>query len=235
MRLLALETSGRSGSAALLVAGAGSTIELVEELAIGEGQRTAQALVPCVDSLLKRHGWKPRELDAIAVAAGPGSFTGLRVGVVTAKTLAYATGARLVGVNTLAAMADQIPPGRRGRRLWTILDAQREELFAACFGANGPEDPSDESATLAEVLPIETWLARLMPGDAVSGPPLVKLLGRLPAGVASISEGDWAPTAAGVGRLGARLLVSGAATDPMTLVPAYFRQSAAEEKAAKGR
>src|SRR5205823_153504 len=75
--------------------------------------------------------WLPKEVELVAVTVGPGSFTGLRIGVTTAKAFAYAIGAEVVGVNTLDALAAQALPSPSP--LWAILDAQRQELFAAKF------------------------------------------------------------------------------------------------------
>ena len=73
-------------------------------------------------------GWKPGEVQLIAVTVGPGSFTGLRIGVSTAKALAYALATPLIGVNTLEVILRQAPAGLP--RLQAVLDAQRYELFA---------------------------------------------------------------------------------------------------------
>src|SRR5688572_20388398 len=83
--------------------------ELVAEMELDSARRTAQTLVPALDVLLRQVAWKPQDVDLIAVTQGPGSFTGLRIGVTTAKTFAYACGAAIVGVNTLAAIARQVP------------------------------------------------------------------------------------------------------------------------------
>ena len=216
MRVLALETSQRQASLATLDA-QGSVLQA---MTLTPEQRTAQALLPAVHDLLTRCGWHPRELDLICTSTGPGSFTGLRIGVTTAKTLAFATGAKLVGVKTMAVMAARA--GAAQNRLWTLLDAQRQELFAACFTENQPGE--------TQILPIDSWLHQLRPGDTVSGPPLKKLADRLPAGVTATSAETWAPRAEEVGQLGIGALQCGEVIDPMQLVPDYFRRSAAEEK-----
>lgn len=231
MRILALETSGRHGSIAVLKSHGGtSTVLLASELPAGE--RSARSLLPNVLQALHDQGWQPADVELVAVTTGPGSFTGLRIGVVAAKTLAYALGAKLVGVHTLAAMAESAfhaSDNPRPKRLWAILDAQRQELFAARF--DGDQPAVDQAEPTTDVLRIEDWLARLGAGDAVVGPPLAKLGDRLPVGVSLLPEQLWRPSAAAAGRLGFDLFQRGVNVPPLELVPHYYRKSAAEEKA----
>ena len=226
LRIIAIETSERVGTLAALRA-QGSDVELIDAAELPDDQRTAQSLLPTLDELLKRCGWKPCDLELICVTAGPGSFTGLRLGNTTAKTLAYATEAELVGVATLAAIAANVEAD--DGRLWTILDAQRQELFAACFKPGWSIQEHDLPRT--QILGIEDWLNQLQSGDFVAGPPLAKLRARLPAGVEAVDSQLWKPRAAMVGRLGFFGHQQGQGVDPMQLVPNYYRQSAAEEKA----
>jgi tRNA threonylcarbamoyladenosine biosynthesis protein TsaB len=234
MRLLALETSGRLGSISLVESRNGTTAVLAES-DLPAGERSARTLLPAVHDALADQGWRPADIDLIAVTTGPGSFTGLRIGVVAAKTLAYALGAKLVGVHTLVAIAenastdagvDSPPPAR----LWTVLDAQRQELFAASFDLTQPVIDQAQPAT--KIIAIDAWLERLRRGDAVAGPPLAKLASRLPDGVAAVPHDLWPPSAAATGRLGFALFQRGVAIEPLELVPHYYRRSAAEEKAA---
>ncbi len=104
MRILALETSGTSGSVAVLE---GSS--QVAQLILPPGQRSARSLVPTIQDLLGRVGWEMSQIGLVAVTSGPGSFTSLRIGVSTAKALAYAVGAEIIGVNTLGVIARQAP------------------------------------------------------------------------------------------------------------------------------
>jgi tRNA threonylcarbamoyladenosine biosynthesis protein TsaB len=233
LRVLAIETSGRLGAVAL-VDTASNGPDAVLERTTPEGQRTAQSLLPTIQQLLQERSWRPTDVELVCVTTGPGSFTGLRIGIVAAKTFAYATGAKLAGVHTLAAIArgvkqfcgDIIP-----MRLWTILDAQRQELFAAEFDLGRPIVEQAQPAT--EIVGIDDWASRLTAGDAVAGPPLSKLQDRLPAEVASLPPQLWQPTAESVGRLAIQLFQLGAQVHPLELVPHYFRKSAAEEKAAR--
>src|SRR5438552_3091101 len=97
---LAIETSGIVGSIALCSDG-----ERIEERTLQLGRHHGQSLIPELRQLLEDHRRKPRDCDLIAVSIGPGSFTGLRVGVVCAKTLAYVTGSRVAAVDTFHAIA----------------------------------------------------------------------------------------------------------------------------------
>jgi tRNA threonylcarbamoyladenosine biosynthesis protein TsaB len=225
-RVIALETSGRLGSLAAVRVG-GSKIEVVGRLSLPHDRRTAQSLLTTLTALLEACRWRVGELDLVCTTTGPGSFTGLRVGVTTAKTLAYATGAKLVGVHTLAAIAAAV--GAAAGQVWAILDAQRQELFAARFQPGWQNENVRSPETL--VIGVDDWLNQLRAGDVVSGPPLEKLLGRLPPHVRTADASLWSPTAEVVARLGIAGLGRGETIDPMQLVPHYFRRSAAEEKA----
>jgi len=229
LRIIAIETSVRIGSLAALRS-QGSDVELIHSVELPSDRRTAQSLLPTLHDLLKKCDWKANELELVCVTSGPGSFTGLRLGITTAKTLAYATGAELVGVSTLATIAANVETSPS--RLWAVLDAQRQELFAACFEESWQAKEKDLPET--RILRVEGWLDELREGDFVAGPPLSKLADRLPAGVKSVEPQLWKPQAASLGRLGFAAQQLGQTVDPMQLVPNYYRKSAAEEKAARG-
>jgi tRNA threonylcarbamoyladenosine biosynthesis protein TsaB len=230
MKILAFETSGLLGSVALLETVDGKLVSTIERETPAD-QRTARSLLPTTQALLQQNGWRPADIELVAASTGPGSFTGLRIGVVAAKTFAYAVGAKLVGVHTLAALAEPIDAS--APRLWTILDAQRQELFGASF--NPARSVVDQAEPPTDIMPIDDWIAKLTDGDQVAGPPLAKLRQSLPAGVVIADERLWNPTAAAVGRLGFALFNRGREISPLELVPDYFRKSAAEEKADAAR
>src|SRR5688572_13644244 len=118
-RLLILETSHQPGLVAL---SAGD--QLLGERRLDQARRHARDLAPAVAALLAEQGWRGRDLEGVIVSRGPGSYTGLRVGIMSAKTLAYATGARLVGIDTFAAIARQTPA--EATVVDVIADAQQD-------------------------------------------------------------------------------------------------------------
>jgi tRNA threonylcarbamoyladenosine biosynthesis protein TsaB len=174
VRLLAIETTTFTGSVAAFDAG-----RLLADQRLDPQKRSAQSLAPAIHDLLTKVGWKPGDVELIAVAVGPGSFTGLRVGVTTAKTLAYTTGAQVLGVNTLEAIAHRAPES--AVRLWAIIDAHRGQVFAARFArdSSGTRQTIDPTRAIDD----EAWLALLEPGDTVTGSGLSKFQPRLPDGV----------------------------------------------------
>ncbi|MCC7474273.1 MAG: tRNA (adenosine(37)-N6)-threonylcarbamoyltransferase complex dimerization subunit type 1 TsaB [Pirellulales bacterium] len=231
-RILALETSARHGSVALLHGEAGPA-RLVAELALVGDERSAQALLPAVRKLLDQSAWPAGTIDIVAVAVGPGSFTGLRIGVTAAKTFAYAVGADLVGVNTLVALALQTP--RAEGPLWTVMDAQRQELFAAKFESTIADCTScvpslPRFAVETRILAQDRWLAELQAGDWGTGPALHRLAPRVPTGVCIVPCEHWQPMAAAVGQVAWHMHEAGHRDSPWQLVPQYYRSSAAEEK-----
>lgn len=139
--LLAIETATDVCSVALL---AGERV-----LGVAEALRPrahAELLAPLAHDLLAQHGARATDLQAVAVSAGPGSYTGLRIGVSTAKGLCLASGAGLVGVPTLEALAHAASGVLRdGDLLITTLRSRRGEVYAAAFGC--------EATALTAVVP----------------------------------------------------------------------------------
>lgn len=221
--LLGIETSGRSGSIALL-----RGADLVAEHSLEpSGRRHAQTLVQDVVAMLRSEGLRPADVPDVAVSIGPGSFTGLRVGVVFAKTWAWAARGRLVAVDTLQAVAEQSPTSVD--RVWVLSDAQRDDLYLARYRRI---DRSDEFVREGEIRiePVERWLKGLSPQDVVSGPGAGKLDELAPRRVMLLDAAVREPRAGTVARIGARELARGRTADPRLLEPFYLRRPAAEEK-----
>jgi tRNA threonylcarbamoyladenosine biosynthesis protein TsaB len=220
LRILALETSTLDASVAAL-----EGERLLAQTLLDRARRTAQSFAPAIEHLLHGVGWRPQDVQLVAVTQGPGSFTGLRVGVTAAKTLAYAVGAEVFAVNTLKVIAGQAPAGVP--RVCAVLDAQRQQLFAADFHR---QDDYLAEASGTRIVDIAEWLAGLSADTAVSGPGLARLRERIPAEVAVVDASCWTPQAATVGRVAYLEYQSGKRHDLWTLNPLYYRSSAAEEK-----
>ena len=225
MRILAIETTERIGSVAALQ---GS--KLVAESRLTSDQRSAQSLAPALAQLLKQLGWRAAEVNLIAVTSGPGSFTGLRVGVTTAKTLAYAAGAEVLGVNTLEAIASQAPAtdDEVNAKVTAVIDAQRGQLYSASFvrESNGAIRCVEDT----HIVDCADWLAKRRAGEVVTGPGLSRQIDDLPPDVTVVEPADWAPRAATVGMLAVAQYENGHRDDLFRLAPQYYRPSAAEEK-----
>ncbi len=224
-RILAIESSGRRGSVATLW-GEPEHTRVVKQILMRSDERTAQVLAPSIQEALALANWPPKSVELVAVTVGPGSFTGLRIGVTTAKAFAYAIGAEVIGVNTLEVLALGAKPS--AAPLWTILNAQRQELFAAKFTVSELLDIRTIQET--SIIPQEAWLSNLQPGDRVTGPALKQLTSRLPSGLEVLPEEQWQPTATQVGQLAWQNYQAGQRDDVWKLSPNYYRLSAAEEK-----
>lgn len=221
VRILALETTETIGSVALWTEG-----RLVVEQPLDAGMRSARSLAPTIRAILKTNGWHPRDVQLVAVTVGPGSFTGLRVGVTAAKTFAYAVGAEVMGFDTLEAIAAGVPG--EVQRVATAVDAQRGDVVGATFARDA--DGWMRLQQPARLLAAGTWFAELPAGIAVASPVLAKLANRVPASVNVLDPQYWRPRAATVARLAWRDWQAGRRDDLWKLLPRYSRQSAAEEK-----
>lgn len=226
MRVIALETTERIGSVAACLHG-----KILAEKRLPPHQRSAQSLAPSLRQLLAELGWKPFDIDLVATCVGPGSFTGLRVGVTTAKVLAYCVGAHVLGVDTLEVIAAGAPADVPS--LCVAVDAQRGQVVAGQFVRDAEGWPAVSAG--AQLVDIDAWLANLPPRAVLSGPILRKIAGRVPAGVTILDPAYWLPSAATLALLAERQFRAGRRDDLWKLVPRYWRISAAEEKWDAGR
>ena len=231
--ILALETATAACSAALCAADG----SVVAETVALEGPAHTQRLLPGVHQVLRQAGAGWADVDTIAVGLGPGAFTGLRIGIATARALAQADGrVRLAGVPTIAALGLALAPGTAApdaaaRALVPLIDGKRREVFAAVFAASGDGLRVVEDVAVVSADDLGEWLARL--GDVrVGGDGAALYAGLLPSSAHSVA-GIVAPTAAMVGRavaVGAPGLVWG----PDDVLPIYGRAPDAARWVGKG-
>jgi tRNA threonylcarbamoyladenosine biosynthesis protein TsaB len=219
-RLLILETSGRVGQVALA---AGTRLLGMRQLA--ETRRQARDLAPAVAALLSEHGWQPGQVQAVVVSRGPGSYTGLRVGVMSAKAFAYAAGCALLAIDTFAAVAAQAPANVA--RIDVLADAQQDKVYEQGFVRR----PAGWQAnTLLAIRPFDDWLARRDATAWVTGPGLRKWEERLPADVPRVEMAQREPRVESLLHLGLARWQAGECDDLWGLEPLYLRPSSAEEQ-----
>ena len=280
--LLALETSGRSGSIALAKSTEslvglresigsdwslpGRCLKILTErleilsLDLDPTWGSAKTLAPAIQKLLAQDGLTPKDLHAIAVVQGPGSFTGLRVGIATAKVMAYALQIPIVAIDTLEVIAQQVSdsrtepdsptvPGSQSLDLFAVADAFRGQSFWAKYRIGAGECLETTRTRIDD----NTWLAQELSVQdpsgciAVAGPSLEKLRDcyrEIPSlqsqRALDTSPLVWEPKQYGeprastVARLGWRAWLRNQTVEPFGLLPMYYRSSAAEEKQSSG-
>ena len=227
MKILAIETACPPGSIALAESDDGSSsANVVAFQAIDDARRTTQTFAIILQRLLDEAGWKPSTVDLVAATDGPGSFTGLRIGITSAKVFAYAANAKVVGLNTLEIIARQVDHGYEGG-IEAVMNAQRGEFFAARFQKRGERL---EVVKPTAIISSEEWLATRVDDVLVTGPGLARYVEELAdANVADVSA--WTSRADTLATWAVSRAES--AIDPKSLTPNYYRKSAAEEKADK--
>jgi tRNA threonylcarbamoyladenosine biosynthesis protein TsaB len=175
-------------------------------------------LLVLVDEVARKAGVAPRELDGVAIGAGPGSFTGLRIGMATAKGIAFAAQRPLWAVSSLAALAHEELEEHPNHTVVAVLDARRGEVYAGAYCRNGGAQKlvgEERVMPPGELAAFAPSGARFVGDAAVAYPQLLSL------------PGTWARTPSGISV--ARLAISGAHVDVLvTGVPTYIRPSEAE-------
>lgn len=149
MILLSIDTSGPACSAALL-----ADDRLLGEIVINSALTHSETIMPAVDELLSRENLTCADVDLFAVAAGPGSFTGVRIGVSTAKGLAWGAQKPTIGVSTLEAMAYHGLAAGEGALVCAAMDARRSQIYNALFEIRGGKPVrlcEDRAISLAEL------------------------------------------------------------------------------------
>lgn len=224
MRVLGIESSGPLGGVALVEDGLARGEELFEK-----GMVHGRDIAPAAARLLKAAGWAPADLHLVAVDIGPGSYTGLRVGLAAAKGLAVALGCPVLGVPSLDALAvaaaEALPAAAV---LAAAIDAKWDQVYGALYEARSgrPERTSEMAAERPE-----EFAARVPRGAVVVGDALARHAALFEARGASAAPKElWAPRPAVVARLGWERHRAGERHDAATLVPLYLRPTEAELK-----
>ncbi|MFM7136903.1 MAG: tRNA (adenosine(37)-N6)-threonylcarbamoyltransferase complex dimerization subunit type 1 TsaB [Planctomycetota bacterium] len=229
MRTIAIDTSLAAGSVAAVDGPARATRGL------GPAGEHARLLAAAIAEVAAELGWTPADAQLVAVVRGPGSFTGLRVGVATAKAIAWAGGARLLGVSGFEVVAEETAriasangADHRGP-LAIAYDAGRGEVFAAVAE---PMDAGGWQVGPGALVAADRWIESLPDGCLVTGPALDTLATQVAAaGHRLAPEPAWQPSAIAAALLAIPRAAAGAADSPETLVPEYLRPSYADERA----
>jgi tRNA threonylcarbamoyladenosine biosynthesis protein TsaB len=215
MRVLALETSTLAGGVAL-VDGERLVAEYVLDVSVTHSER----LMAAVDRVLADARWAPRDLEGLAVSIGPGSFTGLRIGVSTAKGLASALGVPIAAVPTLDAMAAALPWAALA--VCPVLEARRGEVYASLYrhDGDGLRREWEYLALSPEELAARLTEPTLLIGDGAAG--ITSPHARRPPPPRRV------PSPACVAVLGRERLRLGDSVGAAELTPLYLRPSQAE-------
>lgn len=236
MLLLAIDSATPVAGAALR-----EDERLLGAAAVNSGQRHSAQLMPLVDQVLRQAGRAVTELDAIAVSVGPGSFTGLRVGMAAAKGLCLALDKPLLGVSTLKMLAHNLSGS--DALVCPVIYARKQEIYTAFYDCAGEEPrplsaemaipPAELPALAAEMLRSGNYATLLLPGDGydlvrsqwpeTDTPPLTR-----PA------EELCAPRPAALAELAWRQARAGEYLDYRAARPVYLRLSEAEYQLGKG-
>ncbi len=223
-RILVIETSSRVGAAALAD---GRTILAAENLP--GTVRHAGELLPTIDRMLKQQGWPADTLTEVFVSIGPGSFTGLRVGVTVARTLAWSIGSRVVAVPTVDALAlNALQADPPPSRLAVVLDAKQSRVFAAAFDLR---EGRYQKTVDAHMIEPRAFLPRCPKPLAVLGEGIPYHRQAIEeSGAKVLPEDFWWPRPEHVYRAGKDLADAGRFTPGSELMPLYIRRPEAEEK-----
>ncbi|GAB6934709.1 MAG: tRNA (adenosine(37)-N6)-threonylcarbamoyltransferase complex dimerization subunit type 1 TsaB [Bacillota bacterium] len=231
MVILSLDTSSRAMSVALL-----QDDRVLGEWCTNTQHHHSVRLMPAVRQLMAEVGVTPRALSAVAVAKGPGSYTGVRIGVTTAKTMAWALDIPLVGVSTLQVLAANVPdfPGL----VVPLFDARRQRVYAGVYRCTRGEVTAVRPDRVLPVADLVAELAATGEAVAVVGDDAARFYDAFAVG---LGERLWLappelgiPRAACLARLARQRLLAGAVDAVHEFAPAYLQASEAERKAAAG-
>ena len=221
VRTVAIETSTEVGSVACV-----ANARPVSERVFKEGLAHGRDLVVELDACIEAAGWAKADIELIAVSVGPGSYTGVRVGVAAAKALSYALSAPVSPVCSLDVVAENGP--RTADHLAIILDARRNQIYGAFYVNVGFSFFREEGPIVTSP---EEFAARLPKPCFLLGEGLWKYAEafRRP-GFEPVEEAYWRPSATNTGLLGEKAYLIGERADAAAVEPLYLRPLEAEEK-----
>lgn len=234
---IAIETSSRIGSVALGVQGG-----LLTEATFDKPLRHSSELLPSVQTLLDRHGFSARQIGQVFISIGPGSFTGLRIAVATAKAMALANDTKIVPVNTLDVIASNatVAAAAHFHSIATIVDAKRNKFFVAGYKPPTADMPCTQvpPKILEDCLMTPDEFAQTFASKhgpvAILGDGLVYYADRFASdSVTVLDRSLWSPKASAVFNIGRENANQGAFVDAMALTPRYLRSPQATPKASR--
>lgn len=225
MSILAIDTATQVSTVAVASLG-----NLSAELTMQAKLTHSETLMPHIEQVLRMASVSKAQLEGIAVSIGPGSFTGLRIGLAAAKAMSYALEIPLVGVSTLSALAYHYPVA--GVRIVCMLDAQKGNAYVETYRWKQGRLQTVDEVQVAKIADIIAWCGRMeepvvLLGDVVQK----KIVGEkmeLPDGVVAAPAHLLMPRAACVAMLGIDELAAGHTDNVMALEPVYIRRSEAE-------
>jgi tRNA threonylcarbamoyladenosine biosynthesis protein TsaB len=225
--LLVIDTSTERAAVGVFVAP-----DTVNWTSSEAARKHGRDLVPSVRELVQTARLAIHDLHVVAVGIGPGSFTGLRIGLTAAKTLAYATSADLVGFDSLEGLAANAPAD--ALVVHVVADAQRGDVYAADFARHARGEPLF-CVCESRIESLAAWASRLGGGGTtvVLGPGLASpsIFASIPAGTAVLTDPDChRPRADRLIELARRLWQNGQRADLHALEPRYLRRTAAEDQ-----
>ena len=224
MKILAIDTSTPSGSIALL-----EDDQLIAESTTCIQKTHAERLLPSIKTLLDNIGIKPEDIDGFALTTGPGSFTGLRIGLSTIKGLSWSLNKPVVGVSTLEALAMNIPYS--DKPVCPMLDARKKEVYAAVYKCNNnlPECIMPDTALSPDNLINKIKEPTIFLGDGIKV--YGNLIKNMLKDTAVIAPAHlWQIKASSVGLLAWKKFKSGNIESPESIRLNYLRPSEAEIK-----
>lgn len=224
MRVLGIDTSTMTAALGLV-----ENDQVLFDLKFDVKVTYSEILMPTIETALKMVGFHLGDLDGLAVSIGPGSFTGLRIGLSTVKGLCFATGKPLAAVHSLDALASQSLYCRY--QVAPLLDAKKNEVYAAVYNTSEGEVQRESDFWAIDVPGLAKKISSktlfVGPGAKLFHKELIDLLGEK----AYFAMGEQStPSGASVARMGARKLAEGKSEDITKLEPFYIRKSEAELK-----
>jgi tRNA threonylcarbamoyladenosine biosynthesis protein TsaB len=229
MKILAIETSTLLGGIAILDGESG----LIAEMRLNVKSAYSERLMTETDHILKQAGVGISDIDAFAISIGPGSFTGLRIGLGTVKGFSYATGKPIVTVPTLEALAWHFTYSRYP--VCTMLDARKKEVYASLFRWEGEGFTALMDSAAMRVTGL-LGNGRFSSGEKIiftgEGSLLYKkdIISMIGERALFASPEKTVPSPAIIASIGMQKALMGDFSDPVSLVPLYIRRSEAERK-----
>lgn len=234
MKILAIDTSTMLGGVAIM-----DDLKLIVETRLDVKSTHSERLMTEIEHCLRRSGLKISDIDVFAVTIGPGSFTGLRIGLSTAKGFSYATGKPIVSVSTLEALACNFPYSRYP--VCTMLDARKKEVYAALFKWDNGDLTKliNETSVKPEEFTRHSLLAAHYDKFIFAGEGAIlyrdKIIEVMGEKAIFASPEKMVPSPANVASIGLKKAILKEFSEPVSLTPVYIRKSEAEIKWSKIR